>query len=125
MRKNKQKKQNEESKEVKGEIKVALYFIVALKIWTLLEKGEEVWFSKLTKSFDKVFLKRDVGIALDILEDWQIIRYEYGETTPGHAGRLIKFRPEGKSRMKSKVIVPLLEQIIEEGSVSIEITGND
>ena len=85
----------------KREIKLADYFVVALKMLEFEENGERIWFSKLVKSFDKIqeISRETVAKSLNTLEDWLLIGSEYGETIPGHAGRLYYLTEEGEEKI--------------------------
>ena len=94
----------------KGEVKLADYFVVALKMLELEEKGERVWFSKLVESLSETFSREEVAKSLNTLEDWLLVSSEYGETSPDHAGRLYYLTEEGRKQMikirrKIKIII--------------------
>lgn len=85
----------------KREIKLADYFVVALKMLEFEENGERIWFFKLVKSFDEIqeISRGTVAKSLNTLEDWLLISKEYGETSPEHAGMLYFLTEEGKEQM--------------------------
>lgn len=69
-------------------------FKVACEIVKLREHGESAWSARLVETFgeyppDKSLSKATIVRAITALFDWGIIRGEYGETTPGHGGRLL------------------------------------
>jgi len=77
-------------------------FKVACEIVKLRERGERVWSTKLVESFggyppEKRLSKATIDRAIVALFDWGIIRGEYGETSPGHGGRLLVICNEAES----------------------------
>ena len=92
------KKEDEQGSE--EEVKLADYFIVALKMLEFEEKGEHIWFSKLVESLSGTFSRNEVAKSLNTLEDWLLVSKEYGETSPDHAGMLYYLTEEGEEKMK-------------------------
>ena len=99
---NEQDNEKEDEQDSKGEVKLADYFVVVLKMLEFEEKGERIWFSKLVKSFNEVpeISRETVAISLNTLEDWFIVKGGYGETSSGHAGMLYYLTEEGKEKIK-------------------------
>jgi len=76
-------------------------FMVACEIVKLRENGEKVWFNKLIETMDKEskdksLSKMTISRAITTLFDWGIVKGEYGETSPGHAGRLLLISNEAE-----------------------------
>lgn len=65
--------------------------LVAIQIY----KSQPSWFSKLVDEFKGILSESEISHCLDTLFDWGIIYGEYGETTPGRAGRLLKLTEDG------------------------------
>ena len=76
-------------------------FIVASEIQHANINNEKIWFSKLVDILKPIMSKVTVAKSIDTLFDWNIVKGEYGETTPGHAGRLLKITNESKNKMNS------------------------
>ena len=74
-------------------------FIVASEIRHANRNNEKIWFSKLVDILKPIMSKVTVAKSIDTLFDWNIVKGEYGETTPGHAGRLLKVTNESKDKM--------------------------
>lgn len=74
-------------------------FIVASEIFHANKMNEKIWFSKLVDKLKPIMSKVTVSKSIDTLFDWNIVKGEYGETTPGHSGRLLKITNESKDRM--------------------------
>jgi len=72
-------------------------FMVACEIKRLHKKGEKVWYNKLLDTMDKKLSKMTISKAINTLFDWGIIKGEYGETTPGRAGRLLLISNEAEN----------------------------
>jgi predicted transcriptional regulator len=77
-------------------------FMVACEIVKLRENGETVWLSKLVETMDKKpsdkrLSKATIARAITTLFDWGIVKGEYGETSPGRAGRLLLICNEAES----------------------------
>lgn len=64
-------------------------FMIATEIFGLIEREEKVWYNKLCERLQGKLSRGTISKALNSLFDWGIVKAEYGETTPGHAGRLL------------------------------------
>lgn len=84
--------------EPMGEI-LSNEFIVASEIRHANKNDEKIWFSKLVEILKQVMARGTVAKSLDTLFDWNIVKGEYGETTPGYAGRLLKITNESKDKI--------------------------
>ena len=73
----------------KETIKIAYYFVVALKILEFQEKGKPIWFGKLVEELKDELTKTDIERALGSLYDWFIAKSSYGEYELGKAGLLL------------------------------------
>ena len=86
--------------EAMGEV-LSKEFIVASEIRHANRNNEKIWFSKLVDILKPIMSKVTVAKSIDTLFDWNIVKGEYGETTSGHAGRLLKITNESKDKMNA------------------------
>lgn len=86
--------------EAMGEV-LSKEFIVASEIRHANRNNERIWFSKLVDILKPIMSKVTVAKSIDTLFDWNIVKGEYGETTSGHAGRLLKITNESKDKMNA------------------------
>ncbi|MGA2918112.1 hypothetical protein [Methanoregula sp.] len=88
--------------EVPKKSPLSTEFMVACEIVKLRESGEKVWFNKLIDTMDKKpankrLSKATIARAITALFDWGLVKGEYGETSPGHAGRLLLISNEAET----------------------------
>ena len=83
------------------ESKLSTDFIVATEIYAITKSGESVWYTKLVERLNGIVEKADISKALNVLYDWRIMKIDYGETTPGHAGSLLSITEHSEPVIKA------------------------
>jgi len=89
----------EERKDEREEI-LSKALTVAAKIHECEEKGEKVWFTKLSELLKDEMSPSTVLKALRTAFDWGIVKGQYGETDAGRPGRLLYIPGESKETIR-------------------------
>jgi predicted transcriptional regulator len=71
-------------------------FEVATEIYHCEINGELIWYNKLVEELKPKMSKNTVSKAMKTLFDWGIIESEYGETSRGNPGKLLRIADDSK-----------------------------